>query len=358
MNVVDLRPAAVRRLTAAWQADERRGPAALAGVWTRLVDHCQTRRAATRPAPPGAALVVSVGNLALGGTGKTPVTAQLAIDLAAGGLSGAVLTRGYGSPLRGPLAVSAGTTQAGDEARLLADLLAATGWAVVQARRRAEGLAWLMAREPGLDVVLVEDGHQTAGLGRHLDVLIVAPDSRAPAGLLRPRGGPAAPFGPWRESAAGAARAGVWLVETPAADAIPRAERPGTLVAGFRREHRFTDGAPPPGAVVLLSGIARPTAFEAAARALLPRAPALAIRCRDHEPYDERMLARIDRWLERVRPGAVVTTAKDGVKLAGRWGRRPPLRVLDQRVRWTGTPALPDLVRERRDAVRRGNAAV
>ena len=52
---------------------------------------------------------------------------------------------------------------------------------------------------------------------------------------------------------------------------------------------------------------------------------------------------------------AVVATAKDRVKLAASWGARPPLRVLEMQVRWTGAAALPDLVRERLDAVRRGS---
>lgn len=352
MKVVDLRPAVVRRLTAAWQAPARPGPAPLAAAWTRLVDAWQARQAAARPAPAGAALVVSIGNLALGGTGKTPVTAQLALDLAACGLRGAVLTRGYGSRLAGPCAVEPGTAGAGDEARLLAGLLAPAGWVVVQARRRARGVAWLAAGAPGLDVLLVEDGHQTAGVGRHLDVLLVGAGEGRAASPLRPVAGPAAPFGPWRESAVGAARARVWLVE--GGGDFP-AGPPGTLVTGFRREFRLDHGALPAGPVALLSGIARPEAFEAAATAALGGVPALAIRCRDHEPYDARLLARIDALLAAGGIAAVVTTAKDRVKLAPRWGARAPLQVLELQVRWTGAAALPDLVRERLDAVRRGS---
>ncbi|MBK8166066.1 MAG: tetraacyldisaccharide 4'-kinase [bacterium] len=354
MNTVDLRPAAIRRLTAAWQGGERRPPSLLADTWTRLADAWQARRAAGRPAPAGAALVVSIGNLALGGTGKTPVTAQLARDLAAGGLRGAVLTRGYGSRLEGPCRVCADTPGAGDEARLLAGMLASAGWTVVQARRRARGISWLAAHEPGLDVLLVEDGHQTAGVGRHLDILIVAAAADTSGPTLRPLAGRVAPFGPWRESAVGAARAAVWLVE--AGETLP-AGPAGTTVAAFRREYRFEGGAPAGRSVALLSGIARPEVFEAAAAQLLVAEPALVIRCRDHEPYGDRLLARIDGLLRSAAIDAVVTTAKDRVKLAARWDGRPGLRVLEMQVRWTGALALPDLVRERLDAVRRGGAA-
>lgn len=355
MRIVDLRPAPVRLLTARWQgAGTGAGLPPGAAALTRLADAWQARRASARPRPLGAALVVSIGNLALGGTGKTPVTAQLALDLAAAGLRGAVLTRGYGSQLAGPLAVAPGLAGAGDEARLLAGLLGPSGWLVVQARRRAAGAAWLAAQAPGLDVLLVEDGHQTAGLGRHLDILIVAPDRRAPAGELRPLAGPVAPYGPWRESAAGAARAAIWLVE--GTESLPPGP-PGTQVAGFRREYALEGAPPPDGPAALLSGIARADAFEAEAARILGARAALAIRCRDHEAYAGPMLARIDRLLRQAGIAAVVTTAKDRVKLAGRWGARPPLHVLGMQLRWEGATALPDLVRERLDAVRRGMPA-
>lgn len=358
MRIVDLRPGPVRRLTAAWQRRPEAvspGPAALA---TRLADCWQARRAAARPEPPAGTFIVSVGNLALGGTGKTPVTVQLALDLAAAGLSGAVLTRGYGSPLAGPLPVVPETARAGDEARLLAAALAGTGWRVVQARRRARGLAWLQGQGKLPDVILVEDGHQTPGVGRHLDILILDRWRVAGEGAssgLHPVTGAVAPFGPWRESAAGADRAGIWLVET----ASPPAGAEGRLVAGFSRRSRLTGAAPAAdGGVALLSGIARPEPFEQQAAAQLDRAPALAIRCRDHEPYDGRMLARIETLLAEAGVASVVTTAKDHVKLGPVWGDRPPLRVLTLQVSWEGMTALPELVRERLDAVRRGVAGV
>lgn len=350
-GTLDLRPAAVRLLTARWQQVGPRGGGFPARVLTRLVDAWQAHRAVSRPEPRGAELVVSIGNLALGGTGKTPVTARLALDLATAGLRGAVLTRGYGSGLAGPVQVTPGTVGAGDEARFLAGLLAEAGWVVVQARRRARGLDWLAARAPGLDVLLVEDGHQTAGVGRHLDVLLVSPEPHAPPGSLWPEAGPVAPFGPWRESAAGASRAGVWLLE--AGGALPVGP-PGVSVAGFRRQFRLGEGLPAAGPVALLSGIARPAGFEAEARRLIGDRACLAIRCRDHEPYDRRMLARLDRALAACGAVAVVTTAKDRVKLAAAWDSRPVLVELEMDVRWEGTPALPDLVRERLDAVRRG----
>ncbi|MBK9473442.1 MAG: tetraacyldisaccharide 4'-kinase [bacterium] len=357
MRIVDLRHPAVRALTARWQARAGAAPSGAGRVLTAIVDRWQARQAARRPVAGGVPLVVSIGNLALGGTGKTPVTAQLALDLAAAGLRGAIVTRGYGSPLPGPVAVSAATPGAGDEARLLAGLLDGSGWRVVQSRRRALGVAWLAAQAATPDIIVLEDGHQTAGVGRHLDVLILddwRTSGERRALRLEPRTGAVAPFGHWRESARGADRAGVWLVEMESP--LP-AGPPGVAVAGFARTYRLQLPEPArTGAAVLLSGIARPAAFEAEAVRLLGRPAALAIRCRDHESYDGRCLVRIDKLLDAAGADLVVTTAKDQVKLAPLWGRRPPLAVLEMRVSWTGDKALPELVRERLDVVRRGTS--
>ncbi len=83
MRILDLRP----RLVRSWQASagrERHGNR-VARLWTRGVDGFLARRAARRASPPAGLRVVAVGNLALGGTGKTPVTMALARDLAARG---------------------------------------------------------------------------------------------------------------------------------------------------------------------------------------------------------------------------------------------------------------------------------
>lgn len=353
MKVVDLRHPAVIHLTSRWQNRGRSMPRGAAWAATRLADAWLARQASRRPAAQAPPFVVSIGNLALGGTGKTPVTARLAADLAAAGLRGAVLTRGFGSRLRGPLTVAPWTEGAGDEARMLAGLLAPSGWTVVQARRRPPGLAWLLAQDPRLDVVLLEDAHQTAGVGRHLDILILdawREEPRPGGARLSPLTGPVAPFGPWRESARGAGRAGIWLVEGGVPAAPPP---PGVAVAAFSRRYRLA--APPPGNFALLSGIARPDVFEAEARRQAGMLPSVAIRCADHEPYGLSQLARIDRHLSACGAAAVITTAKDFVKLAPVWGGRPPLTVLEMQVRWEGLKALPELVRERLDAVRRGN---
>ncbi|MFO7607757.1 MAG: tetraacyldisaccharide 4'-kinase [Candidatus Krumholzibacteriia bacterium] len=354
MKVIDLRPWPVRAWERLGRTDrDDGGPAGRLAA--RAADALARRRAGGRGAPPPGLAVVSVGNLAFGGTGKTPVVAALARDLAAAGRRGAVLTRGYGSRLSGLTEVAPGDPRAGDEARLLATRLAPLGWPVFQARRRGAALAQLASRLPGGSVVILEDGHQTARAGRHLDVLIldrwsVAADPAGP--VLMPATGPVAPLGPWRESAAGALRAAVWLVE---AERPPTAGAGGRAVAGFVRELMVAapDGGPvavPAAGWAALSGLARPAGFEQGAQAELGTAPVLCLRCADHARYEERLLARVAAILRRAGRPLAVTTQKDWVKLETIWPADLPVAVARLDVRWTGGRALPDLVGERLDA--------
>ena len=348
MKIIDWRPWLERRL------DRMRGrggdPVAGVDPWSRLVGRVTAARAAARPPVPAGPFVISVGNLSVGGSGKTPVTGRLAGDLAAAGLKVAVLTRGYGSGLRGPLQVRPDCRECGDEARMLAGQLSEAGVQVVQARNRTAGLAWLREHGGKPDYVVVEDGFQTAGLGRHLDILILDAWTADSRGRCIPVAGRVLPFGPWREPPSAAQRAGIWLLETDEDD-LPAAP-PGILLAGFGRRVFL---ATPAGAAVgpcagpwaTLAGIARPEPFEAAARRLMGSEPVLAIRCRDHEPYRKRMLARVTDRLRAANCRCLVTTTKDWVKLAGRLFAEVEVRILRQDVVWGKAAALPDLVRER-----------
>ncbi|MBU2503010.1 tetraacyldisaccharide 4'-kinase [bacterium] len=313
-----------------------------------------------RRLPEGGPFLVSIGNLALGGTGKTPVLQRLAADLAGAGLAVGILTRGYGSALPGPLVVSPGNEGCGDEARLMASRLAGTGTVVVQSRRRSTGLDFLRRQAPDLDLVLLEDAHQTAGIGRDLDVLLLdrwrVGDSPDRTGHLIPLCGPVLPFGPWREPADGARRAGIWLVEAePAAAGVGLWGQP---VAAFARRPVLGGGTIPGLAVqdgpwAALSGIARPEPFETAAAAAVGSEPALVIRCRDHEPFGPGVRGRILAAVRRCGAASVVCTAKDWIKLEGGWPGDLNGVVLDQRLEWTSEPALPELIRKRRSLSRR-----
>lgn len=305
------------------------------------------RRLATRgEPPPEPPLIMSLGNLRVGGTGKTPIALDLMRRLGERGRRGVVVTRGHGSPLRGPLAVAASDAGAGDEARLMA--AASPAWTVVQAADRVAGLA--LARSLAPTLILLEDAHQSAGLPRHADVLILD-RWRVEGGEVVPLAGPLLPWGPYREGPDAAARAAIWLVESSPAPGgeRPRVGRGGSRVLGFHRDMRLAaPAAADPGAAWgVISGLARPELFEAGCARLLAREPRLAIRVDDHAAYDARLVARalaagstagITRWL---------TTAKDAVKLAALWPAEPPLAVVELTIVWNQSETLPDLVEER-----------
>jgi len=350
MEIVDFRPSPERMLAGAssrWNSGH-----ALARLAGRLANFVATSRAARRQAPPSGVLVVSVGNLRVGGTGKTPVVGALAEELASRGIPGAIITRGYGAVAAGPLVVRPEDIRAADESRLLARQIGPVGWTVIQARRRDRGLAFALDVSPPPRVILLEDGYQTARLGRHVDVLILDAWDECD-GMIQPVAGPVLPFGPYRETAAAAARADVWLLEAAnlAGDSTAGLGH-GIAVAGFVRRLRLADleGATPPASAAvhgLVAGLARPERFEAGCTDLLPRPPALAVRCRDHCRYDPALMRRILAAGARCGVTAWVTTEKDWVKLQDVWPLSAPIQVVELTVTWTGRKTLPDLVEER-----------
>jgi len=136
--------------------------------------------------------VVSVGNLSVGGTGKTPAVLELARYLTSKGFRVSILLRGYGRETRGTLLVSDGrevrlsVREAGDEAFLYAKLL--RGVAVVVSEDRCRG-AELLVREFNPDFILLDDALQHLKIRRDLDVVLLTPrdlkDRLFPFGRLR-----------------------------------------------------------------------------------------------------------------------------------------------------------------------------
>jgi tetraacyldisaccharide 4'-kinase len=201
------------------------------------------------------ARVVSVGNLNVGGTGKTPVVIFLAAWAARGGRRVAVLSRGYGRASRENLRFDSktlpNTLQAGDEPRLIAQRCPdATVW--VGADRAAIAAR---ARAAGADFVLLDDGLQHYRLARDVDIAVV--DSTAGFG-----NGRLLPWGPLREPIAQLRRASVvWLRQTGQS-------APG-LEAALAVVPRRVVSRPVPRAsvplngrrVVALAALARPRAF-------------------------------------------------------------------------------------------------
>ena len=274
--------------------------------------------------------VISVGNLAVGGTGKTPLVGHLAQLLLDAGERPAVLSRGYRrtQPEDGVTVVSDGARlradidRAGDEPLMLARALPGVPVLVSADRYLAGRVAeWHL----GATVHLLDDGFQHFALGRDLDLLVVDPSD-----LERPR---TLPAGRLRESLHAARHADAVIVTDPSADAQALAARLG-VAEGFtmvRTSGPASDDTfpgvrlvPPGSRVVVVSGIARPELFEEQTRAAgYDVAAALAFA--DHHPYEPADIARIAATVGEVGAIAVLTTEKDLMRLLK---RRPwPFRV-------------------------------
>lgn len=272
--------------------------------------------------------VISVGNLTLGGTGKTPFVEFLARRLRFEGWKPAILSRGYGRLSRGVVVVSegkgalVGPDEGGDEPVALARQL--SGVAVVVARRRVD--AARAAETLGADIFLLDDGYQHLAVQRDIDLLLL--DARNPFG-----GGRFPPFGRLREPLSALGRADAFVFTraegdfpSPAAIRTVREHNPGAPIftAGIRPAGLRDEAGSPIGDTNLagrrfvgVCGIARPEGFETALAQLGLAAEEMLV-FGDHHRYRERDLHRIRRAAERTGSSWILTTEKDAVKLNGR----------------------------------------
>lgn len=174
-----------------WYGQSRPGPVlrGLERVYRRLLERDRRRGLARRCAALEARPVVVVGNLTVGGTGKTPLVIRLCELLAEGGIRPGVVSRGHGRQGRAPLRVQADTppAQAGDEPLLIARRCGVP----VRVDRDREAAA-LALFEEGVDLVIADDGLQRWRLPRDLELCVV--DGRRGFG-----NGHLLPAGPLRE---------------------------------------------------------------------------------------------------------------------------------------------------------------
>ena len=271
----------------------------LAAVTGRVAARRSRRAQPLRIAIP----VISIGNIAIGGQGKTPLAIAIANHLHDRGIAAHLVTRGYGGSETGPHRVDPAKDsyqRTGDEALLLA--YAAPTWV---ARDRAAGAR--AAMEEGAEAIILDDGHQNFSLAK--DVSLVAVDAGFGFGNER-----ILPAGPLRESIpAGLARANA-VVLTGKGDYTP-----ATGLPVLRTRYRFpAAGFSLMGSrVVAFAGIARPERFFDTLRnigATLIRAEAFP----DHHPYHPLTLLRLMRDATAQR-GVLVTTEKDAVRIPPRF---------------------------------------
>ena len=278
-------------------------PASWVWGWTTA-----RRLAKGRPFDPGVA-VISVGNLTVGGSGKTPVTRALLTRLRARGVDAHALSRGYGGRLKGPVRVDPARHAArdvGDEPLMMA--AEAPVWI---ARDRAAGARAAVAE--GAEALVLDDAHQNPALAKTLSLVVVDGETR---GNEWPFGdGAVFPAGPMREPlAVGLARADAVVVLLPADLAAPDPALMAVLAAKPVLVARLQ---PASGALagpqVGFAGIAKPWRFEAALRAHGVDLRDFAA-FPDHAAFTPRDLAFL-RDRAALYGAGLVTTEKDWVRL-------------------------------------------
>ncbi len=270
--------------------------------------------------------VVSIGNITVGGTGKTPVTAYIARLLMEHGFKVAVLSRGYGGNLEGQIAIVTNgkdlllaAEQCGDEPYLLAKTVPGV-MVVIGADRHAAGMLAMEHLDP--DIFLLDDGFQHLRLHRDLNILLL--DSNSPFGNCW-----TLPAGLLREPRSAIQRADLIILtrctdERPAIPALsgkPHCKARHAIGDAIA----LNDGEPVPldrlrgKKLLAFAGIAEPQAFFDGLSSLglnLVR----TIVFPDHVTYGTPQISAIAGILESSGADFAITTEKDGVKL----GNLPP----------------------------------
>jgi tetraacyldisaccharide 4'-kinase len=267
--------------------------------------------------------VVSIGNLAMGGTGKTPIVLYLAEKLKAAGHAPGILTRGYGrtSPHK-HMALAAGTRipvhQSGDEPHLfLTSGLAPVG---IGPDRFLTGK--LLEEKFGVDILLLDDGFQHVRLDRQVDVVLI--DALDPF-----RGGDVFPAGRLREPMEDLARADIFIITRtdygtmlPAIEAELARHNPRapifhsrvTPAAWVDLESGREYERPPFRRAGAFCGLGNPRSFWCTLRSLAIE-PVEEIEFDDHHRYRPGEMRNLGHTFQLAGADALLTTQKDAANL-------------------------------------------
>jgi tetraacyldisaccharide 4'-kinase len=269
--------------------------------------------------------VISVGNVTVGGSGKTPLAETVALALAEMGARPAVISRGYGRRSRGVRIVADGSGvllragEGGDEPVLLAERL--PGIPVVVGENRFEAGAVALGR-CGAGSLVLDDGFQHKTLAKDLELVAVSGRQPWGSGRLFPRGSLREPLSAFR-------RADIVVVTnapTPAvtsdiAHVLRRKGSRAVVLSGayqataLRRDERSESPQALAGRrVLVLAGLAAPEGFVATAGGLGAEVVGLA-EFPDHYWYSAGDLARVATLARDKGAEAVLTTEKDWVRI-------------------------------------------
>jgi tetraacyldisaccharide 4'-kinase len=223
--------------------------------------------------------IISVGNLIVGGSGKTPFTIALASEFD----NVTVISRGYGRKSKGLVEVSrrgnilTDVEQSGDEPMLMATSLPNASMIVSEDRDKAIELA----QNNGAEVIILDDGFNRVEIDK-FEILL---EPEAIKNYLP------FPAGPFRE---------FWFAKR-AADIVPKEGKE------FVREVSVVDPRPK---MLLVTAISNPGRLER----YLPEGIVQKVYLPDHEYFDE---SKIKKWMEDCEAESILCTSKDRVKMEG-----------------------------------------
>ena len=274
--------------------------------------------------------VICVGNLVMGGAGKTPVAAALGTEFARHGVVVHFLTRGYGGRITGPIRVEPQihvATEVGDEPLILSEI--ATTWVSRDRKKGAKA-----AEAAGAEVIVMDDGFQNPSLVKDLALLVVDGEYGVGNGRIFPAG-------PMQER---------WSLGLARADAAILIGRDSAAIEVELRAHLHVLRArfvPAPGAerlaghdVVAFAGSGRPEKFFDTLREMGCQL-CVARSFADHHHYSDFEILKLLDLAERY-SAIPVTTAKDAARLSPEM--RSLVEVLDVALDWEEDDALARLI--------------
>ncbi len=288
--------------------------------------------------------VISVGNITVGGTGKTPMVIEIVRRLRDRNRRPAILTRGY-------------KARPGEEADEVLEFRDALGNIPIVVNADRVSGATAAVHEHGADCLVMDDGFQHRRLARDLDIVLI--DALRPWG-----GGTVLPAGRLREPLRNLRRADLFII-TRANQVAPRmCDRIRAKLARLASDKPIVAVGVEPDVlidlrgqpvdiatlggrrVLAVCGLGNPATFVELVRPLAGDCQSLVFA--DHQHYGDAQVERIRRTAAHGNADVVVTTRKDWVKLVPQWrDDGPPLLRLDVRPAWLGdTTPLDDHLRQ------------
>ncbi|MCX6834987.1 MAG: tetraacyldisaccharide 4'-kinase [candidate division Zixibacteria bacterium] len=269
--------------------------------------------------------VISVGNITVGGSGKTPLVAFLAKGLTAESIRVGIVSSGYGRRDQAPFLALGNKVQemnvtlTGDEVMLLAHILPEACFSV---HRRKVEAARRLADSGAVDVIIVDDGFQHLQLARDID--LVAYDAALGDRQLKPF-----PYGMLREPLTALARADIIVVTraklavdigTIKREVLKISPDVSLYYAAFHseniigRDRQLSVSYLNDKSVFLFAGVGNFRALERQVSALSADLDC-ALELSDHQQYDQPLLERIKRQADDCDSDLILTTLKDWVKI-------------------------------------------